>query len=86
MRTVGKAIGKSGSYIAHLETGRMDMPEKFILNQILDQYGIRMKYFKELVRNYQETVSSKQELLELVDRMNDKNLETLLAVAKGLVG
>ena len=87
MRKAGELLGVSDSYIAHLETGRMDVPEGERLERILGIYGgIKAKSFYERVRNYEALVTPRDELLELVRRSNDSQVQTLLTIAKSLVG
>lgn len=86
MNKVGKLIGKSDSYVAHLETGRMDIPNKDMLNLILSAYNTSKKEYLKLVTDYKPRVTQKSELLEIINRMNIRDVNTLLSVAKGLVG
>lgn len=87
MRKAGSLIGRSDSYIAHLETGRMDPPTESKLEQLLAIYGgIKSKSFYEKVRNYKERIGPKDELLELISHMNDNTVKMVLAITKNLMG
>lgn len=87
MRKAGALIGKSDSYIAHLETGRMDMPAGESLERLLNIYGgMKSKSFYERVRKYKQSLTPKDELRELLERGSDEQLRTLLTVAKGIIG
>ena len=87
MRKAGALIGKSDSYIAHLETGRMDIPTEESLERLLNIYGgMKVKSFYERVRKYKQSLTPKDELRELLERGTDEQLRTLLTVAKGIIG
>jgi len=87
MAKAGALIGKSDSYIAHLETRRMDMPTGAKLKMLLDIYGtMKPKSFYERVRKYQVKRTSRDELEDLLRRGSDEQIGTLLAVAKGIIG
>lgn len=86
MRAVGDRIGLSDSYIAHIETGRMDPPVGEKLEKILSVYGgIKAKSFYEKARNYKEQVTEKDELQEILERLPEEKISLLLNVAKSLV-
>ena len=52
MREAGFRIGKSDSYISHLENGRMDIPSGLDLDRLLKIYNCTQKGFFEKVRLY----------------------------------
>lgn len=86
MRQAGALLGKSDSYIAHIETGRMDAPSGAKLDQFLGAYGgMKQKSFYERVRKHAVSKTVKEELFELVDRGRDEHLSTLLLIAKALI-
>ncbi len=69
MRKAGELIGLSDSYIAHIETGRMDPPKGGKLDRLLQMYGpIKQKSFYEKVRNYESKLGFKEQLIDLVER------------------
>lgn len=84
MRQVSQMVGLSDAYIAHIETGRIDLRED-TLKRLLKVYGTKLGTFRERVRTYKPQVTTEQELMELVRRMRDKELATVLAVARSLV-
>ncbi len=53
MKAAGNAIGKSDSYVSHVENGRLDFPDESTLERILAAYGCAMKIksFNERARN-----------------------------------
>lgn len=86
MRRAGALLNLSDSYIAHIETGRMDIPKGEKLDRLLGIYGgIKQKSFFEKVRNYQKKLSPKDQLFEILDYANEAQIVTMLAVAMGLV-
>lgn len=46
IKSVAEKIGKSESYLRHIETGRTDFPRKKVLVSILEVYGITYKVFR----------------------------------------
>ena len=86
MRRAGALIGLSDSYIAHIETGRMDPPRNDKLDRILGIYGgIKQKSFYERVRDYKQKLTEKDELLELVDRLNVVQTKMVSSFVKSLL-
>lgn len=85
MKKAGDLIGKSDSYIAHIETGRMDLPEGEKLQRLLDIYsGIKIKSFYEKVREYKKMITARDELVELVGRMTEEKILTVLNIVKNM--
>lgn len=86
MRQAGDLLNRSDSYIAHLETGRMDIPNGEKLDRLLAIYGgIKQKSFFERVRKYAHHLTPKEELFELADRLPKEQIHALLAIAKSLL-
>lgn len=85
MRQVAQLVGLSDTYIAHLETGRLDVPVDDKLKRLLKIYGTHLATYRERVRTYKQQVTPEHELMELVQRMREKELATILAVARSLV-
>ncbi len=85
MIKVAALIGVSDSYIAHVETGRMDVPKGEKLKRLIHAYGVRSTAYFERLTNFSERTDPRVELGELMKRMRDKEVETLLAVARGLL-
>lgn len=85
MRKAGGLLGLSDSYIAHIETGRMDPPQGDKLDRLLAIYGgIKQKSFFERVRNYAECVTPRTELMELVQRLPEEKIKTVIALTRAL--
>ena len=85
MRKAGELISLSDSYIAHVETGRMDPPTGIKLDQLLRIYGgIKQKTFYEYVRNFKKKIGPREELQEILDRMNEDKVAIVLKIVRGL--
>ena len=85
MKKVADLVGLSDSYIAHVETGRIDMPEGEKLNRLLKVYGTQLGTFRERVRTLAVQITPEQELMELVHRLRPHEIKALVAVAKSMV-
>lgn len=85
MKKVADLVGLSDSYIAHVETGRIDVPDSDKLNRLLKIYGIQLGTFRERVRIYSVQITPEQELMELVYRLRPHEVKALVAVAKSMV-
>lgn len=86
MRRAGALIGKSDTYIAHIETGRMDVPKGEKLQTLLELYSpIKIKSFHERVRLFQEKVTKKDELLEIINKIDDQKVGIILGLAISLI-
>ncbi len=86
MRKTGALIGKSDSYIAHLETGRMDFPKGEKLDQILAIYGgIKQKSFFEKVRNFSERPNDITTLKVLIERANPEQLSKIIKYMEDVI-
>jgi predicted transcriptional regulator len=87
MRKAGALVDRSDSYIAHIETGRIDPPVGDKLQRLLDVYsGIKVKSFYERCREYKKRITPREELREIVERVSTENIISLLNVAKSLLG
>lgn len=83
MKRAGELLGKSDSYIAHIETGRMDAPKGPKLDLLLMIYGgLKQKSFYERVRKYQQTMTQKDELLSLIETASEKQAARILEITK----
>ncbi len=85
MIKAAEVIGVSDSYIAHVETGRMDVPKGEKLKRLIHAYGVRSTAYFERLNTFVERPDPRFELGELLKRMRDKEVETVLAVARGLL-
>lgn len=86
MRQAGALLGLSDTYISHIETGRMDPPTDEKLENILAIYGgMKRKSFNERIRLYKDKSNPSTELVDLLPRLQYREVMTLLAVAKTLL-
>jgi transcriptional regulator with XRE-family HTH domain len=87
MRKAGKLIGKSDSYISHLENGRMNIPSDDKLEQILQAYGggIKPKSFRERARKLEFRICARQRLTEWIERASDKDISLLERFVFGVI-
>jgi transcriptional regulator with XRE-family HTH domain len=85
MIKAAELIGVSDSYVAHVETGRMDVPKGEKLKRLIHAYGVRPTTYFERLQTFVEKPDPRIELGELLKRMRDKEAETVLAVARGLL-
>ena len=87
MRAAGAAVGRSDSYISQIENGRMSIPGKSMLEKILEAYGggIKVRSFYERARLLKNQRTTKEHLIEIVEKLNDQQADTVLAVAKSLL-
>jgi transcriptional regulator with XRE-family HTH domain len=86
MRAAGTLLGKSDTYISHIENGRMDFPEGERLEALLNLYGpLKLKSFRERVRLYKQKTPKKEVLRNLVDRVDDSKIDILINLAQSLV-
>ena len=85
MRKAGELIGLSDSYIAHLETGRLDVPKGEKLDRILNVYGgIKAKSFYEKARNLREKITPFDELVDVIKRLPNDKISMLLSIVKNI--
>lgn len=85
MRKAAELIGLSDSYIAHIETGRMDSPTGIKLDRLLKIYGnLKQKTFYEYVRNFKKKITQREELQEIIDRMKEDKIIVVLNIVRGL--
>ena len=72
-RILGEKLGKSGSWVAQIESGRAEIPDSEMLRRYLEIVGpLEVKSFKERVRLYKEKVTTKIRLQESVDRLSEE--------------
>lgn len=78
MRKLGDLIGKSDSYISHLENGRLNFPEGEPLEKILSVFGgIKPKSFYERARACRGRLHQEEFILKWVRQADDQNLAAI---------
>ena len=78
MREAGFQIGKSDSYISHLENGRMDIPEVSQLDKLLNLYGISNEDFLKKVHSYKEETPKIDILSNLIKKLDESKINILI--------
>lgn len=67
MRQLGALIGKSDSYISHLENGRLNFPENKNLEKLLSAFGeIKPKSFYERARFCRQRIHQEDFIMKWV--------------------
>ncbi len=83
MRTAGQRLGYSSSYLSQIENGRENVPTGERLQKFLKIYGgITEKYFKQLCKEWKDESTELDRLVELVKKLPQAKLNTLLALAE----
>lgn len=78
MRHLGDLIGKSDSYISHLENGRLNFPEGEPLEKILLVFGgIKPKSFYERARFCRARLHQEEFIIKWVRQADDQNLAAI---------
>ena len=78
MREVASYLGKSDSYISHIETGRLDFPQGEILKRLLGVYEVSsIEDFREKVNHHKKVEIRKEELSFVIKKMSDEKVEIL---------
>lgn len=77
-------LGKSHSTIAHIENGRMGVPRGKALEAMLEVYGVSVLTFQNYVATYNGKRTVKEEIIDLLDRLNPEKLMVILKLAKAL--
>ncbi len=85
MREAGYQIGKSDSYISHLENGRMDIPEKKQLYRLLNIYNCTHKGFFEKVRLYKEKTPKVDILSNLIKKLDESKVNILIDLTESFL-
>lgn len=87
IREVCRQLGKSESFLRHIETGRNDIPTKDVLSKLFSLYSTTYKVFRHKVaevREMQLLMTPRDELKVLVDKIPDEKLETLRKILLSL--
>lgn len=80
MNEAGYRIGKSDSYISHLENGRMDIPNEDQLSHLLKIYGISFSDFRNLVQTYEHKISAEERIETLIKKLDKKKINLLINI------
>jgi len=86
MRKAGDLLGKSDTYISHIENGRMDTPVAGKLDLLLSVYGgPKQKSFFDRARRYRAQSTSRQEAIEILSQVSDEKCELFLQLIKNII-
>ncbi len=85
MREAGFRIGKSDSYISHLENGRMDIPAISQLCELLEVYSCSLQDFLEKVEQYKEETPKIDILSNLIRKLDESKVNTLLDLTESFL-
>jgi transcriptional regulator with XRE-family HTH domain len=78
MRGLGQIIGKSDSYISHLENGRLDFPSGIALERVLAAFGdMKPKSFFERARNCRARSHQEDFIVKWLRGASDEDLSTV---------
>ncbi len=81
MRGLGQLIGKSDSYISHLENGRLDFPSGQELERILAAFGdMKPKSFFERARNCRPRAFQERFIAQWMGRASDDELAAVYSL------
>jgi transcriptional regulator with XRE-family HTH domain len=84
LQQAASRLGKSHSIIAHIENGRMGVPRGKALDAILEVYGVSLRTFQNYVTTYKGKRTAKDEIIDLLDRLNPEKLNVILRIAKAV--
>ena len=84
MKSAGLALGKSDSYISHVENGRLDFPDDAALEKILSAYGCTMKAksFHERARKAELRIDLIKEIVNSLQEMSESDLMAILELCQ----
>lgn len=88
IREVCRRLGKSESFLRQIETGRNDFPKKDVLEKLLEMYGTTYKMFRHKVtevRDFQLSMTPREEIKLLIDKIPDEKLATVRAIITSLI-
>ena len=85
MQEAGFLIGRSDSYISHLENGRMDIPKGEQLEALLNLYNCSHDNFLEKVRLYKEVTPRIDILSNLIKKLDENKVNILIHLTQNLI-
>ncbi len=85
IREVASSIGKSESYLRHIEKGRLDLPSKEVLLRVLENYNISYHQFKHRLRFIDHSDAIKDYAFELVKRLSNDQLRLVIRFLKSIL-
>ena len=85
LRAVAQRVGRTDSWLAHIENGRADVPQDERLENLLKVYGLKRKSFYEKVRIYKQKKTPQMEIFEIVPHLNDETIKLILKFTYTLI-
>jgi transcriptional regulator with XRE-family HTH domain len=85
IREVGRRLGKSETYLRHIEKGRSNLPGEDKIKEILLCYSVSFRQFRKRIDSGQINRDPKEELLELVNYLDIETARTVLKLTKSLL-
>lgn len=80
LRKVGLILGKSGTWVSHVEHGRIDLDPKKTLS-LLNIYGYKYDYFLDLISGNRTMPSNTYaECIEILKRLDKEKLKTVKTI------
>lgn len=84
IKVVAQAIGKSETFIRHIEHGRLDVPSKEIVKRILTVYGATYRIYSAKCKidcvedNYME-------LKNMIHKIPEEKLQLIVSLVRGVL-
>ncbi len=83
MRQLADKVGKSDSYISHIENGRLDFPKGATLDTLLSALGdIKPKSFFERARRCRMRVQQEELIIKWLRQATDEDVQTIFDLVR----
>lgn len=77
-REVAETLGLSGSYISQIENGRTNIPSGERMLSLLSLYGIKPKYFSQLVKEWRDGPNEFEKAKDLLSSLEESELKVAI--------
>ena len=84
LNQAGRLVKISGSAIAHIEQGRMDVSRERI-RTLVDAYGYTMTDYLEFLEGKELPINHRDECIRMLREIDDIRLKTVYAVLNGFI-
>ncbi len=84
IKDVAQAIGKSESFIRHIEHGRLDVPSKEIIKEILSVYGATYRIYSAKCK-VDCVEDPYMELKSMICKIPEEKLGLVLSLVRGVL-
>jgi transcriptional regulator with XRE-family HTH domain len=85
IREVAQMIGKSESYLRHIEKGRLDIPCEIRLREILSIYQVTLRQYKARLKGFHIQKDPRDELYKITRYADNENIKVILKMAKAVL-